>query len=168
MKQIELTQRSGYFKKAKYTLVDDADYEWLNQFNWCLFKNIAHKIFYAEAWIGDKQIKMHQLLMPNPPKGLTPDHKDGDGLNNQRENLRWATVSQQGQNRKLGSNNSSGFKGVSWSKRSKKWRVNIMHEGTPIHLGLFYSKIEAAKAYNEAAIKYFGEFAKINEIPPIQ
>ena len=104
---------------------------------------------------------MHNMIL-GTPKGLHTDHKDGDGLNNQRSNLRLATPSENGANRLVGSNNTSGYKGI--SQKDKKWGAQITKNQKIVYLGRFETKIEAAKAYNTAAKKYHGEFARLNTI----
>lgn len=93
------------------------------------------------------------------------DHRDGDGLNNQRHNLRPATTRQNGQNRRKVAAASSAFKGVSFHLRDRKWQARIKVSAARIQLGYFESEADAARAYNAAALKYFGEFASLNVIP---
>jgi hypothetical protein len=102
---------------------------------------------------------MHNLVLPDVKK---PDHRDGDGLNNTRANLRSATRSQNAMNRRKQKGTSSRFKGVSWNKREQKWKVKIMFNCRVINLGSFDSEKAAARTYDAAAKKYFGEFAKLN------
>jgi len=91
------------------------------------------------------------------------DHKDGNGLNNRKANLRLCTNSQNQANRNgTQRNNTSGFNGVTWSKHDKKWRAKIMLNKKRVHLGGYYTAAEAANAYDKAAIKLFGEFARVN------
>ncbi len=92
------------------------------------------------------------------------DHVDGNGLNNTRSNLRLADSSQNGSNRGKPCNNTSGYKGVTWYKKYEKWRASIKFQKRDIFLGSFDTKEDAARAYNEAALKYHGEFARLNEI----
>jgi hypothetical protein len=161
MKKIKLTQ-------DKFALVDDQDYEFLIQWKWCASKHRG--MFYAVRCVQSKlkqtAIKMHQIIAIR--MGLlasdTLDHIDQNGLNNQRLNLRLATVSQNGINRPKQRNNTSGYKGVHWRKDSHKWQAKIQINGKDIHLGYFTSKKEAAKAYNKAALKYFGKFAVLNKV----
>jgi len=96
------------------------------------------------------------------------DHKDGNGLNNTRGNLRLATREQNMANRRKHSNNTSGFKGVCWHKHKGKWQAQISVSGTIIHLGRFTSKEAAYAAYCDAAEKYHGEFANdgTGQTPP--
>jgi hypothetical protein len=90
------------------------------------------------------------------------DHCDGDGLNCRDENLRIATPKQNQGNKRLQINNTSGYKGVHWFPQTQKWVVRIKREGKCIHLGYFFDKKDAARAYDRAAIEQFGEFAVLN------
>ena len=93
---------------------------------------------------------------------MVVDHINSDSLDNRRSNLRVCTVSQNNMNSAIGRNNKSGYKGVSWDKTNKKWRAGIKAKGKSVSLGSFNSKKDAARAYNEAAKKAYGEFAKLN------
>ena len=95
------------------------------------------------------------------PAGLDVDHIDGDGLNNRRSNLRACTHTENGRNRKLSKNNTSGLKGVN-AREAGKWQAMIKTSGRILHLGVFDSKMEAAKAYDAAALRLYGEFARTN------
>jgi len=155
MQEIKLT-------RGQVTLVDDEDYEWLNQWKW--FSADAKKGFYAardEVLHGKtKRILMHRLLMKTPDDMQT-DHRDHDGLNNQKYNLRVCTYNQNNYNsgeRKR----KSRFKGV--EIRYHRFRARIGVDGRDITIGSFGTDKEAAIAYNNAAIKYFGEFANLNKI----
>jgi hypothetical protein len=107
---------------------------------------------------------MHRLIL-DAPKGVQVDHRDRDGLNNRRSNLRSASAAQQKQNNGVYKNSASGLKGVFPNPTGKyKWRVQITVEGRKLSLGRFSNIDEAARAYNDAAIRYFGEFACLNEI----
>ena len=92
------------------------------------------------------------------------DHADCDGLNNRRRNLRFADHSQNGQNTRRPSTNTSGFKGVCWHKRIRKWQAQIKLNGKKKHLDYFDTVEEAAAAYDKAAIELFGEFARPNGV----
>lgn len=145
MKRIKLTQE-------KFALVDDIDYEWLNQYKWSLHKNGARN------W---RQGFMHHLLLERLP-GFLNDHEDGDNLNNQRYNLRYATRRENRANSKVQSDNKSGLKGV--RLHGKKWQAYIYSGGHQINLGYYLTKEKAALAYNKAAAKQFGTFARGNDL----
>jgi AP2 domain/HNH endonuclease len=152
--------------QGKFALVDLADYEWLNQWNWFA----KPQPFPQTGWYaarntgkrGARTIRMHQLIMGNVG-GIDVDHIDGDGFNNRRKNLRLATRQQNGSNRKLGKNNTSGIKGVVWYAKTGKWRAKIGINRRTIHIGFFSSKELAAKAYDDAAMKHFGAYARPNK-----
>lgn len=155
-KAIALTQ-------GKFAIVDEADYEWLNQWKWNLnSQTYAVRGFYIGNY-KQKTLSMHRLII-DAPLGIFVDHINGNGLDNRRCNLRLCTHSQNHMNRKHHKDASSKYKGVSWHKPLKKWRTQIAVKQKGIHLGYFVSEIEAALAYNEAARIYFGEFAKLNII----
>lgn len=106
---------------------------------------------------------MHRLIM-HCPKNKQVDHIDGNGLNNQKCNLRIVTQQQNGWNRGTSGKNRSGYKGVCWLKQNRKWLAKIVVNYDAKSLGYFNSKKDAARAYNIAAKKYFGEFAKLNKL----
>ncbi len=157
MKEISLTQ-------GKVALVDDGDYEYLNQWKWFAHKYKNNK-WYAErseGWgVFEKKIRMHRIIT-NAPTGMEVDHKDNNGLNNQRQNLRVCTKSQNIANTNKIANTTSKFKGVSWRSDSKKWKAQIEVNKKAINLGSYSDPEEAARVYDDAATKYYGEFAKLN------
>ena len=161
MKEIPLSQ-------SKVTLVDDEDYEWLNQWKWCAWK--SGNIFYAErsvypnGWKGKKiTILMHrEILCLANGDGKLGDHRDRNGLNNQKHNLRVVNKAINGYNRKMMSNNKSGYRGVSFYKPNNKWATKIRVETVLIHCGYHPEKIDAARAYDQAALKYYGNDAILN------
>jgi hypothetical protein len=153
-KEIQLTQ-------GKVALVDDADFDWLNQWKWTAHKDRFDK-WYARRlqWTGViyKTIYMHRLIL-NASKGAEVDHKDGDGLHNCRRNLRESTHKQNSANQKAKSN--TGYKGVIL-ERGGRYSAHIYVNRKHITLGRFNNPIDAARAYDEAARKNFGEFAHLN------
>ena len=155
-KKIYLTNNKGV------ALVDDEDYDWLNQYKWHI-DNIGYaKMSYKINKIN-KTIRMHQLLIYKPT-GMQTDHINGNKLNNQKENLRIVTQQQNQMNKIKRKNMTSKYKGVSWFGESNKWRADIMLNKKQYYLGLFNNEIDAAKAYNKRALELFGEYANLNEI----
>lgn len=153
VKEIELT-------RDKVALVDDEDYEWLNQWKWYALN--LPPCWYAARTLSipkKKMVIMHRLIT-NAPDGIEVDHKDNNGLNNTRDNLRFATRGQNSHNRSMSRNNTSGFKGVFMDHG--KWRARIRVNGKRISLGMYENIMDAVRAYDEAAKKYHGEFAKTN------
>jgi hypothetical protein len=149
---------------GKVTLVDDDDYEHLNRFRWHFGSGYAVKWLTTDKNKG-RSIAMHNYIIDVPP-GLWVDHANGDRLDNRKENLRLATPQQNARNRsKTSRKKSSVYRGVSWNKTRtsyKKWNARINAGHGNINLGYFAEESEAAKAYDEAARRYFGEFAKVN------
>jgi hypothetical protein len=162
MKQIALVHRS-LSKPTLYALVDDEDYEFLNKFNWSY--KTGNKTCYARTYIKGKDVEMQVMLCP-VEYPLQVDHKNGNGLDNQKQNLRPATYSQQQANNISRRKGSSKFRGVCWNQNKQKWVAQLIFEGDKQFLGYFSSEKEAAIAYNNSAIKHFGEFAKLNEVLP--
>jgi hypothetical protein len=158
MKKIKLTQN-------KYALVDDADYPYLNKWKWCANKNRNTWYAVRAEKLEDKTtlVLMHRVIL-NTPKGVKTDHEDGNGLNNQRHNIRVCTTAQNAMNSRKPSNNTSGYKGVTWNKKLKKFSARIQINGRSIHLGVFHSAKEASKAYDKKATELFGSFALINKV----
>ena len=160
-KEIQLTQ-------GKVAIVDDEDFDYLNQWKWSL-RPTGNGISYAIRGFKKhekskiKSISMHRQIM-NPDKGYVIDHIDGNTLNNQKINLRICTQSQNCGNQKIPINNTTGFKGVQFNKIQNRYYAQITVNKKNIYLGSFIDPIDAAKAYNEAAIKYKGEFANLNKI----
>lgn len=121
---------------------------------------------YAQAVWQEGGVKhhayMHRVIMGEPLSRV--DHRDTDPTNNQCYNLRLSTNAENGRNRGPQKNNTSGYKGVSWSKKNKKWTGHICVNGRRKNLGYFHTKEEAARAYNVVAHEYFGEFAWLNPV----
>lgn len=113
--------------------------------------------------ISGKQqtILLHRLLM-NAPDNMHVDHKDGDGLNCRRDNMRVCTQAENNRNTPRRSDNRSGFKGVFWDTRAQKWRSEIRRDGISKHLGFFISPEDAHAAYSIAALELHGQFARLS------
>lgn len=144
-------------------LVDDDDYAWLSQWKWCADSD-GYAVRSGQMNGKKRNIRMHRFIMNAQPEQEI-DHKDRNKVNNQRDNLRFANETQNRHNTPLSSRNTSGYKGVSWYKRKKKWAAQIKIGTRVIRLGLHKSKEDAARAYNAAALEFIPEFAYINEIP---
>ena len=157
MKLIPLTQ-------GKFAMVDDRDFECISKFKW--FAHKRENTFYAErhVTINGRDIiqKMHQFIMGDNPLKMDIDHRDGDGLNNQRSNLRFCSRSENSMNRRSQRNSSSIYKGVGWHKGCKKWMAYIQVDGVLVHLGYFIIEEDAARSYDVMCIKHHGEFARPN------
>lgn len=162
MKQIELTK--GYI-----TIVDDEDFDWLNQWRWYAsvggIKNnkpyAARKALRHTPTGRQEHILMHRLILNAPPDKMG-DHINGDSLDNRRRNLRLATSQQPAQNRRPKSTSLSQYAGITWHKKAQKWQAQIGLNGKVLYIGLFGDEINAAKAYDAKAIELFGSFACLN------
>lgn len=159
MKEIQLTQ-------GQVALVDDEDFERVSQYKWHASPqpNYAKpKTFYARAFVGGKSMSLHQFVLGKLPR-MVIDHVNGNTLDCTRANLRHASFSENRRNSSQSVKNKSGLRGVSWSSKRGMWRADICTHRARVCLGHFIDKLEAAKAYNEAAKKYHGEFATLNPI----
>lgn len=169
-KEIRLSQ-------DKVAIVDDDDFEWLNQWKWCALK--SGRTFYASRGVWDpetrkvKAISMHRLVMGNPRYSRTGptisvDHINGNGLDNRKENLRLVDRIQQAINRPTRVDNKTGQKGVYRLKlRNKdgkvfyeKWRAQIKWDGRRISLGVYDRIEDAIMAYKKAEKEYYGKYSR--------
>lgn len=157
MKEIKL-------KKGGIALVDDEDFEALNQYEWYAIK--TQKNTYAVRCIYNKEtgqvrhLRMHRIIMSATERWDLIDHIDHNPLNNQKYNLRRVTQRQNLLNSKRF--NKTGYKGVTYRKDNSKFTATIHAEGRDISLGCYTTAVEAAKAYDRAALNYFKEYACIN------
>ncbi len=142
-------------EKIAIAIIDRSDFSLIKDIKWSL----------ANGYARSGNMYMHNVILGNTPTGLTPDHKNRNRLDNRKSNLRFCTVAENLRNSGAGKNNTSGFKGVSWVKRDMVWRARIFVDNKELNCGHFDNKIEAAKAYNVAASRHFGEFACLNQIP---
>jgi hypothetical protein len=150
-------KRSDAIRKLD-VMVDDDDYEFLSQFSWQVDKHNSVNFHNKNG-----STLMHRIIMKAKPHQEI-DHIDGNRLNNQKSNLRFATSSQNKINRGSRCDCKSGYKGVSWHNQRNKWTARIMVNKKYLSLGLHDDLLDAVKAYNDYAKKYFGEFAWLNKI----
>lgn len=160
MRKIPLNQ-------GKFALIDDEDFERVNQYKWHLFKcGTGLKEYVAtNKYVNGirKVIKLHRFILRAKKKQIM-DHINGNGLDNRKANLRFCTQQQNAYNRKLNKNNTSGYKGISFKKdirlKYKQWIAYINVEKKRKYLGYFRTKEEAMKVRIEAEKQYYGEFAR--------
>lgn len=155
MKTIKLTH-------GKFALVDENDYEKLSIYKWYYGTDgyAVRKPYDRVTGTNPHIFRMHRVIL-DAKRGQLIDHKNGNRLDNRKENLRFCTYIENGRNSK-GRNSTSGFKGISWDKVNNKWKVQI-NPGKNINLGRFTSLDMAIRVYNENAIKYYGDFAYLNQ-----
>ena len=160
-REIQLTQ-------GQVALVDTADYEWLSQWKWCLVTKRRTGDLYASRRGRSSEGRSIVVYMHREILGLfygdkrQGDHRNRNSLDNRRSNLRLAMPTDNARNRGMNSLNTSGFKGVSYDKRTSKWRASIYCKRKHKSVGYFPTKEEAARAYDAAAKLLFGEFAQLN------
>ena len=147
------------------TKVDDDDYEWASRIRWVAVNSKDYHGFYAKNSDG---VALHRLVLErslgkSALRGKLVDHINNDPLDNRKINLRLCSSCENSWNkRKVSQAFTSKYKGVGWVERDGAYRARIMVRGKSFLLGHFRSEVEAANAYDAAARKYFGEFAKLN------
>lgn len=152
--------RSVLISKDIFTLVDDDIFDWLNQWRWHITNGYIIRKQYGKRGENKKpeNIYIHRLIM-GTPNGYVTDHINGNKLDNQRDNLRIGTQSQNMMNRGKQKNNTSGYKGVHWNKQHQKWQAVVKFDGKQKHLGYFDNAFLASLAYIKGAKELYGEFS---------
>ncbi len=150
----------------KYAIVDPIDYYPLSKYTWWTRnRNGSYQVLrFTQHGYCLHPVAMHRQIM-NPPKDKSVDHINRDGRDNRRANLRLATVAQNNMN-KFSGKGSSKYKGVYFRRDMKRWRASISVNSKKKQLGSYDNEVDAAKAYDKAAKKYYGQFAYLNFPPP--
>lgn len=153
------SKKSG---KSYLTQIDAINVDKIIGKSWWLTKK-----GYLRTWDSKTQrnVLLHRFLFGDPKTGFMYDHINRNKLDNRKQNLRFCNASQNKCNTDNRSDNSSGYKGVNKKKghKTNPWVARVQINGKRLHLGYFSTKEKAALAYNKAAIKYHGEFARLNE-----
>lgn len=157
MKEIPLT-------RGKVALVSNEDFEHVSKFKWYARK--APTTFYARRTDrsegSPRTILLHRFILGLTDPKIETDHRDGNGLNCTRENIRACTQTENAKNRKMQHTNTVGFKGVARITNSYRYQARIWASGKNLYLGCFSDPLLAAKAYDAAARKYHKDFARLN------
>jgi len=154
--------------KGYEAVIDAADVSLVEGFNWCAHevrkKGAVCKAYAVRTALHSGRnitVLMHRVVL-KAGREFEVDHRDSDGLNNRRSNLRIATPSENRKNQVIGSRNTSGVKGVSWHRKAGKWSVEIHSEGKKTYLGLFADIDAAAAAYASASKRIHGDFGRLS------
>lgn len=164
MISILITTREIPLTRGMVAIVDSEDYEWLSQFKWTFATNgyaFRRRNMGQDGYNVGDNVLMHREIM-QAPRYMQVDHINGNRLNNSRQNLRLCTHHQNNTNRAPTGCGTSKYKGVSFDTQTQKWRATITANRNMINLGRFPNEIDAAQAYNLAAVQYHGEFARLN------
>jgi hypothetical protein len=162
--------REIVLNQGKIALIDEEDYPRVAPYRWTACQTAQKNSNHRERWYVKRQVIvdgkpfsvwLHRFILA-PPEGVTVDHIDGDGLNNQKANLRFASMRQQTLNRQQRHNAITPFKGVTKQRDSDRFSAHIAHEGKQRYLGLFRTAEEAARIFDAAARLLHGEFAWTN------
>jgi hypothetical protein len=159
--------REVVLTKGYIALVDDIDYEWITKYRWKALTTSGTTYAVRTARspgskTNDITLLMHREIL-KPDNDMVVDHIDGNGLNNQRSNIRQCSQSQNLINKKRKNGLSSIYKGIYWNKERNKWQAQIARPGMGnMYIGRYVSEIDAANAYDEMARIFHGEFAQLN------
>lgn len=150
---------------GRTTTIDDYDYETLSKHNWFAWAG-RHTTYAVAAVRGMGNVRMHRLILGllGKDRRIIVDHRDGNGLNNTRGNLRICTISGNLHGVMRGPRGKSGYRGVSWHKATGKWAARISLGGKRLNIGLFNSEIDAAYAYDVAKLRLLGSDTELSGI----
>jgi len=146
---------------GKSVLVSDRDFKKVSKYNW--WADEGRSTWYARGWIDGEEVKMHRFILGVTDKSIHIDHEDGNGLNNQRNNLRKSSRSQNSANR----SSQKKYKGVYYRASRNRWYAQSRKDGKNYEKAGCKTQIEAAIAYNKLATKLHGKFARLNVIETI-
>ena len=152
---------NGKSEKIAEAVIDAEDYEKCKPYKWCGDKNKNGNIYVVNKVVGT--LAPFIINFKSTTK-MVVDHKDGNTLDNRKQNLQIITNQQNIWKQKKQKCNTSGYRGVFWNSWHHKWMTSIRYNGKSQHLGYFFNKGEAAYAYNEKAMELFGEFAVLNKV----
>ena len=145
-------------------VIDDEDKNAISNYNWQVNDYSSERIYFyvykRENQNKRKKIYLHRFIM-KAVGGNIVDHINGNTLDCRKINMRITDRTGNARNSRIGKNNISGYKGVSWAKNARKWRVRIMFENKYKHIGYFETKEEAYSSYCESSKKYHGEFGRV-------
>lgn len=145
-----------------HVLIDREDFEKINRYSWSINTPKRGRLYVRSS----HHVLLHRFIM-DAPAGKEVDHINGNLLDNRKKNLRVCERCDNVKNRSVNKNSSSGLRGVYWDAESGKWAAAISFNKKRIKIGRYATKVQAARAYNEAAKKYHGEFARLNEIKEV-
>jgi hypothetical protein len=145
--------------KGKFAIVDAEDYEWLSKHKWYAQARSDGKGFYAVRNSHDHTVQMHREIMQTP-KGMVVDHRNGNGADNRRGNMRNCKQDQNRLNSRPWARGSSDFVGV--FRKGNKWQAEFTYKRKKHYLGLYDDPVEAAKVRDRKAYELAGEFAYLN------
>ena len=171
--------KNKYFPGKHTIIIDSEDWDKVKEHRWCILgmrcpytvTSMPHPDggWFINPTDGRRRtrrtpLKLHHFIMGKPQKGLVVDHINHNGLDNRKDNLRFVTKAQNGQNSRSHRDSASAYKGVSWFTRANKWGARIKDKNKRIFLGYFTCEHDAALAYNKKAKELFGEYALLNEV----
>lgn len=159
---VKVSHRYIFLTKGMVALVDQADFEHASQYRWKAHRGSGRRqAWYASTLVGGRRIYLHRHILQT--RAPVIDHRNGDGLDNRRANFRCCTHRSNARNHPIRTDSTTGFKGVDYVKKLQKYRARILtRAGQRLHLGTFPFPDQAARAYDRAAKKHYGRYARLN------